>query len=164
VSATCPDCGCGYDVPALDGWRCDACEADALRAALAAVTIERDVAAAKLADSVPKWKHEQQVKQTVEALAERDRARIACGVAAAEDVWFWQGGFDRPESLSCPVVMSADTLRSFVARVAEVATLRARVSELETHVETVADRGTVLTLRASLRAMKAERALAGFAS
>lgn len=78
MSATCPDCGCGYDVPALDGWRCDACEADALRA--------------------------------------------------------------------------------------EVATLRARVSELETHVETVADRGTVLTLRASLRAMKTERALAEFAS
>jgi hypothetical protein len=35
MSATCPDCGCGYDVPALNGWRCDACEADALRGTLA---------------------------------------------------------------------------------------------------------------------------------
>jgi hypothetical protein len=31
-------------------------------------------------------------------------------------VWFWQGdGDDHPEALSCPVVMSAETLRKFVA-------------------------------------------------
>lgn len=34
-----------------------------------------------------------------------------------EGVWRWQGDGDDPESLSCPVVMSADTLRSFVAEV-----------------------------------------------
>jgi hypothetical protein len=33
-----------------------------------------------------------------------------------EDCWLWQGdGFDYPDSLSCPVVMSADTLRALLA-------------------------------------------------
>ena len=37
--------------------------------------------------------------------------------AGVDDVWFWQGdGQDHPESLSCPVVMSADTLRAMLAR------------------------------------------------
>lgn len=34
--------------------------------------------------------------------------------AHADNVWFWQGGGDRPDSLSCPVVMTADALRSFI--------------------------------------------------
>ena len=30
-------------------------------------------------------------------------------------VWYWQGRGDRPESISCPVVMGADTLREILA-------------------------------------------------
>ncbi len=49
---------------------------------------------------------------------ERDRALAAVRAATAkrDDVWFWQGQGDHPESLSCPVVMSADTLREMLAR------------------------------------------------
>jgi hypothetical protein len=35
--------------------------------------------------------------------------------AHREDVWFWQGEGNDPESLSCPVVMNADTARKLVA-------------------------------------------------
>lgn len=45
---------------------------------------------------------------------ERDQARAAVRLvnAGPGDVWYWQGdGADYPESLSCPVVMSAATLR-----------------------------------------------------
>ena len=70
---------------------------------------------AKFDGAVPKWKFDQQCSMTKDALAERDRARVACGVAAADGVWFWQGRDDRSESLTCPVVMSAETLRGFVA-------------------------------------------------
>jgi hypothetical protein len=35
--------------------------------------------------------------------------------AHREDVWFWQGEGNDPESLSCPVVLNADTARKLVA-------------------------------------------------
>ena len=53
----------------------------------------------------------------------------------AEGVWRWQGDGDDPESLSCPVVMSADTLRGFVSearraeRVREWSTAEKRIGE-----------------------------------
>ncbi len=55
---------------------------------------------------------------------ERDlRASLALVRTDTSGVWRWQGdGGDHPESLSCPVVMSADTLRGFQA---EIAALRA---------------------------------------
>lgn len=48
---------------------------------------------------------------------ERDlRATLAVVSTGTEGVWRWQGdGHDDPDSLACPVVMSADTLRGFVA-------------------------------------------------
>lgn len=49
------------------------------------------------------------------ARADRAEASLQVVRAGASDVWFWQGAGDTPESLSCPVVMSADTLRDFVA-------------------------------------------------
>lgn len=37
-----------------------------------------------------------------------------------DDCWLWQGdGFDYPESLVCPVVMSADTLRDLLSKIPE---------------------------------------------
>lgn len=50
----------------------------------------------------------------------------------SEGVWRWQGdGYDHPAALSCPVVMSADTLRTFVAARAEAAALREQVDRTE---------------------------------
>lgn len=40
---------------------------------------------------------------------------LATVATPTEGVWKWQGEGDDPESLSCPVVMSADTLRGLVA-------------------------------------------------
>ena len=46
----------------------------------------------------------------------RLRAQLALVATDVDGVWLWQGDEgDRPESLSCPVVMSADTLRTIIA-------------------------------------------------
>lgn len=43
------------------------------------------------------------------------RARVMSSLRN-EEVWYWQGdGHDFPESIACPVVMSADTLRGMLA-------------------------------------------------
>lgn len=43
------------------------------------------------------------------------RELSAIRAATAKDVWYWQGdGFDFPESLTCHVVMSADSLRDLL--------------------------------------------------
>lgn len=45
------------------------------------------------------------------------RAKLRVVATGVEDVWKWQGdGADEPASLSCPVVMSADTCRGLVTR------------------------------------------------
>lgn len=58
--------------------------------------------------------------EDLKASQSRERAaRMAVSVATAhrDDVWFWQAdGANYPASLSCPVVMSADTLRSILAQ------------------------------------------------
>lgn len=62
-----------------------------------------------------------------EGLAREDvlRAKLQVAWSGVDDVWRWIGdGLDHPESLSCPVVMSAERLREFVAARAQVATLR----------------------------------------
>lgn len=42
------------------------------------------------------------------------KAKLAAVNAGREDVWFWQGdGQDHAESLTCPVVMQASTMRRF---------------------------------------------------
>lgn len=65
-----------------------------------------------------------QAREAIEQLAvARRQLRVAS--AGVEDVWRWVGdGEDHPESMGCPVVMSAERLREFVAA-------RARVAELE---------------------------------
>lgn len=51
----------------------------------------------------------------------RLRAELAVAATDVDGVWRWQGdGEDHLESLSCPVVMSADTLRSMLAEHARV--------------------------------------------
>lgn len=55
--------------------------------------------------------------------------------------WRWQGdGHDDPASLSCPVIMTADTLRGFVAD-------RARVTDLEAQLAGAPDRTMLDSLR-----------------
>lgn len=69
---------------------------------------------------------------TVElTLRERDEARAKARAVTAtrDDVWFWQGNGDDPESLVCPIVMSADTLRELLAAVALVEAWRPVVRE-----------------------------------
>ncbi len=58
------------------------------------------------------------------------RAALAIVASGTEDVWKWQGEGDHSESLSCPVVMTADTLRGFVkAEAIAAAERRVRVAD-----------------------------------
>lgn len=52
-----------------------------------------------------------------------------------DDVWFWQGSGDEPESLTCPVIMSADTLRGFLEHIAERDELLAKVKRHDAEKE-----------------------------
>jgi hypothetical protein len=49
------------------------------------------------------------------ATTEHLRAQLRVVHAGPDNVWRWQGQGDEPQSLSCPVVMSADTLQSILA-------------------------------------------------
>ena len=49
------------------------------------------------------------------------KANLRTVSAGAEDVWFWEeGGSNNLESLTCPVVMSAATLRRYLSAPAEI--------------------------------------------
>lgn len=46
----------------------------------------------------------------------RERAELPLRIES-DEVWHWQGdGYDYPESLNCPVIMTADTLRELLQR------------------------------------------------
>lgn len=61
------------------------------------------------------------------------RAELAAVKTDVDGVWLWQGdGRDHPESLSCPVVMSADTLREMVDARAKA---EAKVANLRESIE-----------------------------
>jgi ribosomal protein L37E len=50
-----------------------------------------------------------------QARTQRLRFELAAARTGVDGVWFWQGdGHDKLESLTCPVVMSAQQLRAFV--------------------------------------------------
>ena len=70
----------------------------------------------------------------VKAGLERERVlrgQLALVATDTDGVWRWQGdGGNEPESLTCPVVMSADTLRSFVAARASLAAIRLAAESL----------------------------------
>jgi glutaredoxin len=57
-----------------------------------------------------------ELKEAQRQLAEH-RAALDVVSTPTSGVWFWMGEGDRPESLVCPVVMSADTLRSMVDKI-----------------------------------------------
>lgn len=62
-------------------------------------------------------------KELVDAgAAERfAKAKVQVAHAARDDVWFWQGDeLDDPASLTCPVVMTAETLRGMLERIAQL--------------------------------------------
>jgi hypothetical protein len=46
------------------------------------------------------------------------QARLAAVTTSIDNAWKWQGGGDDADSLSCPVVMTADDLRSALAAAA----------------------------------------------
>jgi hypothetical protein len=59
----------------------------------------------------------------------KSRAELAMVSTSFENVWRWQGDKgDHPESLSCPVVMSADTVRALVDGQADQRKLAAETS------------------------------------
>lgn len=64
------------------------------------------------------WKHEAEWRQH-----DLDRMKTefaAIRAATTRDVWYWQGDkYDCPESLTCPVVMTADALRALLAKLAK---------------------------------------------
>lgn len=70
---------------------------------------ERDEARRKLDDLAERYKD-------LDAERERLRLELSAVSTPTAGVWFWQGAGDRPESLSCPVVMSAEKLRELLAR------------------------------------------------
>lgn len=53
--------------------------------------------------------------EATQAELETAERKLAVVAAGPDVVWRWQGdGLDHPESLSCPVVMSAETLRAIL--------------------------------------------------
>jgi len=81
---------------------------------------QREAALAKARDNImADW-------QTVTKERDQARALVLLVNAGPGDVWYWQGdGADYPESLSCPVVMSAGTLRGLCASAEQVRQVRA---------------------------------------
>ena len=58
-----------------------------------------------------------EIEQKADTIRDLEK-RLGIVRTKTEDVWFWQGdGHDHPESLTCPVVMEATTLRSLLAEV-----------------------------------------------
>lgn len=101
-----------------------------LHAALVTARAERDAALvevcsfyARVADltnsaSRAEYKELQAWEEVKTLLAKERELRSALEVVKTgiDDVWFWQDdGYDHPKSLSCPVVMHAETVREFVA-------------------------------------------------
>jgi hypothetical protein len=104
-----------------------------------------DEAERKLSAVAAEWKE-------MDASLSEAKEQLRIVSAGPDDVWRWAGdGGDDPASLACPVVMSAETLREFVAareRVAAleatppphtVAALLARVEEARRKAGTLAD-------------------------
>ncbi len=73
---------------------------------------------------------------------EREQVRLLSMVATDYDnVWLWQGdGYDYPESLTCSVVMSADTVRAFD-------TARRALDGVERRLSLAIGRGSVEAMR-----------------
>lgn len=91
---------------------------------------ERDAMRARAEEAERKLAAVAELQRSTAADLDAARAQLRFVSAGPADVWRWQGdGHDDPASLACPVVMSASTLREFVAA-------RERVGELEALVST----------------------------
>jgi hypothetical protein len=106
-------------------WMPSGADDDCLRAAKADQLAARAQDQARIAE----LEHELAKAQSasVDMMLERDQARaeLATVRTDTEGVWRWQGdGHDEPESLTCPVVMSADKVREFATAARELARLR----------------------------------------
>ena len=71
----------------------------------------REEAIRKLDQVADEWK-------TKDAEVRHANAKLRAMRAGADDVWFWQGRGDDPQSLTCPVVMQPDTLRAMLEIIA----------------------------------------------
>lgn len=69
-----------------------------------------------------------ELKTALEEAAEL-RSQLALVRTPKGGVWYWQGDGDNPESLSCPVVMSAETLRGLLADAKSAERLRGERDE-----------------------------------
>ena len=77
---------------------------------------ERERMAARVEEAERKLDDVAALQRTTAADLDAARAQLRIVQAGREDVWHWQGdGRDDPASLSCPVVMSAETLRGLLA-------------------------------------------------
>jgi len=72
-------------------------------------------------------------------------ARLRVVETGIDGVWKWQGEGDEPSSLSCPVVMSADTARELAMAAEQCEAYRQRTLELEGQRRAL-DRETIVTL------------------
>lgn len=79
-------------------------ELELVMSELAEIKRRRDEYKFKLETLAEEFKLEQARREHLQAIL----ARIH---SPAQDVWYWQGRDDDVQTLSCPVVMSADTLR-----------------------------------------------------
>lgn len=120
----------------------------------------RGAAEAELADVLRKRDLVSAEWRETRAALDVANARLRVVSAGVEDVWMWTGdGQDHPESLSCPVVMSAVTLRAFVAAREECADLKITVSSLRFDVAMVEVRIMAVKepLEAELARVRADR-------
>ncbi len=73
-----------------------------------------------MTDTVPKWRYDalvQHCKQQDKIIAQIKEEKNIAWLYEQKEVWFWQGdGEDYPESLSCPVVISANHLRKLIEK------------------------------------------------
>jgi hypothetical protein len=85
-------------------------EAAEALAAMTARAEKAEKAETSLTTVRDEWEQERRVRLDAENALRLVRTDI-------ENVWRWQGdGYDDPTTLSCPVIMSADTVRALVAR------------------------------------------------
>lgn len=90
---------------------------------------ERNAARAKVAEVERKLGQVSEGWKQKDAALYEANARLRLVEVEPDLAWRWQGdGHDDPASLTCPVIMTADTLRGFVADRARVAGLEAQLA------------------------------------
>lgn len=125
-----------------------ACEADrdALKQRVSILTTEMDAAIAAKDEAERKLSALADEYVELELEHRGTVSSLAMVNAGFDGAWHWQGdGCDRPESLSCPVVMSADTLSEIIAAKDEACDLAA---DALSHLDATIARERIAELRA----------------